>query len=144
MNKIKLKILFKILPIALLFSCDPGYNVILQNNSGSEVNVDLIYSPDSYHKSMRDFFIYDSIVDNFGSEHYNNKIIVRCDSLTNIYTFKLKNNSSAIVDYGRNSPRNNLQIIINKWDTLSYNKKSNYRIKGNFMSKTYLFTIENK
>jgi hypothetical protein len=140
-SKIKSIIIFNVLIIVSFFSCDPGYDVILQNKSGVEVNVDLKFNPDYYKVNGRDIFIIDSLIESFGVDQLTNRITIHSDSLSNQYTFNLNKNSCALIDHGRNSPHNNLQIIINNFDTLGY-RKSDYRVIGNFMSKTYLFTIE--
>jgi len=120
----------------LLSSCDPGFNVILQNDSGHPIDVKVV-SEDSYIKHYDSIDIATTITSDFTKQG----VIAITKFPDSTYTFKLKESHTAEVDYGIGGPDKKLKIIINSKDTLTFDS-SEYHKEGGFMNKSHIFRIK--
>ena len=119
----------------LLSSCDPGFNVIVQNDSGRSMDVKVL-SDNSYITQHDSIDVVNAITSDFAKK----EAIAITTLSEGVYTFNLKESSTAEVNYGRDAPNENFKIIINSKDTLT-RKSPEYHKEGGFMHKTHIFRI---
>lgn len=122
--------------VSLLLSCDPGFNIVVQNDSSHPVTVKVLNDNANVTR-------YDSIhiTNKITTDFTGHKAIAITKHSDNAYTFVLKESCSAQVDFGMGSPDYKQKIIINSKDTLTFDS-SEYHKEGGFMSKSHVFLIK--
>lgn len=120
----------------LLSSCDPGFNVVVQNDSGRPIDVKVL-SDNSYITQRNSIDVANAITSDFAKK----EAIAITKLSEGVYTFNLKESYSAEVNYGIGGPDKKLKIIINSKDTLTFDSPE-YHKEGGFMNKSHIFRIK--
>lgn len=120
----------------LLSSCDPGFNVIVQNDSGRSIDVKVL--SDNAYVIQRDSI---DVTNAITSDFTKKEALAIKELPDSVYAFNLKESYSAEVDYGMGGPDYKMKIIINAKDTLTFDSPE-YHKEGSFMSKSHIFLIK--
>jgi len=108
------RLIFTLVLLLLLSSCDPGFSVILSNQSSTSKNVKVIVTNKDKINYLDSIAIIDSL---YISERL--MIAVSKDTNANSYSFILEKGKSAVLQQGIAGPDLTEKIITNFSDTIS-------------------------
>ena len=112
----------------MIYSCDPGFSIILSNKSGKNVLVKIVYSDSSSFNEFKNYIPF-------------KKIILK-DSTNSSLTFLLDTGKDVkIVSQMATMPPNIHVIVINNVDTVSRRDKRTI-VKKRWMYKDFITTIK--
>ncbi len=121
-----------------LISCDPGFAVILNNNSAKERYVTVSKVPRQELASRDSMTIGDTSHLDFFSDKTKrqNIVLTRKDTLNNSYSFVLGKGKRALLQGGMGGPDLNQKLEIDNYDTISLKQD-----KRTIMHKKFMYTF---
>ena len=121
--------------ILTLQSCDPGFAVILSNNSNKEKNVTVTKVPRQELLSKDSVIVVDTSHLDFFSDKLSRQSITLTnkDTLNNSYSFVLKKGKRALLQGGMGGPDYNQKIVIDNSDTILLRHDKRTVIRKKFM-----------
>jgi hypothetical protein len=127
------KLLFFCTVTSLLYSCDPGFAVVLNNNSNTTKHVTIT------NVSVEEIRCTDSLwingIELDTSKRFEKKIpIIHKDTVSKSYGFSLESSKSALVYSGIGGYDFNKKIVIDDKDTISMKTDKRVTIKRKWMS----------
>jgi len=137
--------LISLLSILICFaSCDPGFSVVLSNNSQADKNITVLVN-DKYPFRLRDsVLITDTLVSFFEpyKSHVTN-IVTHPSQAGNAYSFQLEKGKKVLLQNGIGGPDLSQRIVVNNTDSISLSKKEKrVLIKRKFMYTTVNIKVE--
>jgi hypothetical protein len=120
--------------LSLLYSCDPGYAVVLQNNSTKDRNIKVI-TTDGYKFTYRDSV---SILDSI--KRIEIPAFKNSNELS--YTFTLESGKEAVLQQGIGGPDLTEKVVIENADTIHLDSDKRVHTKKYGMSTAVRVTIE--
>jgi len=126
----------------ILTSCDPGFAVVLNNNSNKERNVTV--SRVSKHELLEkdSIAISDTSQLDVLATRNRQKILVAKDTLHNSYSFVLGSGKRALLDRDIGGPDIRQKIIIDQHDTIALRRDKRTKIHRQFMYTLVSTTIQ--
>lgn len=114
-----------------LCSCDPGFSVILTNNSGKDRTVKVIENSQQKFESTNTMRIASS-PDSTSSSSLEIRVEEK-DATTRSYSFMLQKGNTALLQRGLGFPNYQQKIIIDNNDTIFLTKDKRVTTKRKFM-----------
>ncbi|MFT3679374.1 MAG: hypothetical protein QM791_03825 [Ferruginibacter sp.] len=133
-----IRVITLLLLLSFIYSCDPGYSIILSNNANEKQEVKVI---GKYHTLINDSV---KTTDISGSSFFSEKNkftnipITGKDTTENSYTFFLDQGQRALIGYGMGVPNMKQKMIIVNNDTIDFRKDNRVTRKQEFLSTTLL------
>ena len=127
----------------ILVSCDPGFAVILNNNSDKDKNVTVSKVPRQELLDKDSIAIADTSQMDFysGNIKRQNIFLSKKDTLNNSYSFVLGKGKRALIQGGMGWPDLNQKIIVDKFDTISLKQDKRTVIRKKVMYTSVITTI---
>ena len=127
-----------------LISCDPGFAVVLSNNSNT-TRVRKIIETNKYKVARIDSI---RMADSSKNTFFERDIpiatpVIAKDTTANTYSFILEKGKKALIQHGMGGPDMSQKIIVATADTIAIQKKeSRVKIKRRLMSTSVHITVE--
>jgi hypothetical protein len=121
-----IKLIVLLIFVVLLTSCDPGFSVVMQNNSGVPKNIEVLPA----NKRKLDYVDSMDILDS--SLRVKIPVVINRNKLS--YSFMLEQGKKAILQQGIGGPDLDEIIVINKTDTILLKKDKRVIIKKHGIS----------
>ena len=125
----------------MLYSCDPGYNVILSNKSQTARHIKVIDVNENKVLSTDSISVADTSDQEFFTGATPKEIVNVEKTSSDSYTFILEKGKEALLQNGIGGPNLNEKIIVEESDTIWLNKDKRSVIKRKFMYTSVRVTI---
>lgn len=129
--------------VSSLISCDPGFSIVVSNNSNAGkkvkvINSDKYFLPDSNFLEISNLLKGDFYVS--GSENARIPLLAK-DTIEYSYSFFLDSGKTALLKAGTGGPDLSQRIITMDYDTIYFRKDQRVQLKKKFLFSTLKFHI---